>query len=83
MGNSCERTNEESVGGKSQIFLPFFIRSRLLHSIQIAEELKGSPPNTPEINCVTQQHYGNTSTQGWISAFLQNLYREDLFYADK
>lgn len=53
MGNSCERTNEESVGGKSQIFLPFFIRSRLLHSIQIAEELKGSPPNTPEINCVT------------------------------
>ena len=28
-------------------------------------------------------HYGNTSTQGWITAFLQNLYREDLFYADK
>lgn len=65
------------------IYIPFFLRSRLLDSIDIAERLKGSAPNTSEVYTVTAVHYRNTAAMGWCNAFLQNLYREDLFYADK
>lgn len=65
------------------IYLPFFIRSRLVDSIDIAERLKGSPPNTAEVYVVSVIHYKNQTTIGWVNGFLQNLYREDLFYADK
>ena len=64
------------------LFIPYFLRSRLLDSMNIAERLKGSPANTVEIYVVTVVHYRNSSPYGWVGAFLQNLYREDLYYAD-
>ena len=48
-----------------------------------AERLKGSAPNTPEICVVFQKNYTKMIVNGYINAFLQNLYREDYFYADK
>ena len=64
------------------VYLPFFIRNRIIDSIKIAEKLKGSPPTCSEIYTVTMVHYRNTSTQGWMFAIINNMYREDLFYAD-
>jgi len=66
------------------IYLPYFYRTRIIDCIDIAERLKGSSPSTSDIYCVMQVHYRITyGGQGWFNAFLQNLYREDLFYADK
>ena len=56
----CTSTDPNAVGGKSLIYLPFFIRSRLIDSIDIAERLKGSPPQTAEVFVVTVVHYRNT-----------------------
>jgi len=81
--NCCASSDPESVGGKSLIYLPCWMRSRIIDSIDIAERLKGSAPNTAEVFVVTVQEYRNWLTIGWVNAFLQNLYREDLFYADK
>ena len=81
--NCCKSSDPNSVGGKSMIYLPYFYRSRIIDCIDIAERLKGSPPSTNEIYCVMQIHYRITiGGHGWFNAFLQNLYREDLFYAD-
>jgi len=77
MGN----TQDNVVHGKSLITLPCFIRSRILRAIAIAEEKKGSPPNTPEVFVTMTQEFFELSS-GWMHAFLGNLYREDLFYAD-
>lgn len=83
MGSACcKRADPDSVGGKSMIFIPYFLRSRLLDSMDIAERLKGSPANTIEIYVVTVVHYRNSTPYAWVGAFLQNLYREDLYYAD-
>jgi len=65
------------------IMIPGVIRSRILRAIAIAEEKKGSPPNTSEVFVCFNQEFFALSTQGWMTAFLGNLYREDLFYADK
>lgn len=73
----------DSVGGKSMIYLPGFIRSRILWSIGEAERLKGSAGNTPEIVSVIYMNWTTKVAQGYIVAFLQNLYREDIYYADK
>ena len=81
--NCCKDDDPNSVGGKSQLFIPFFVRSRIIDSIDIAERLKCSPPNTSEVYVVSVVHYRNSSVLGWMNASLQNLYREDLFYADK
>lgn len=61
---------QKLVGGKSMIYLPFFIRSRIIDSIDIAERLKGSPPTTSEVFTVTVIHYRNNQAQGWVNAFL-------------
>ena len=47
------------------------------------ERLKGSPGNTSEITVVFRNHFCRFINQGFMTAFMQNLYREDLFYADK
>jgi len=43
MGNvgCCRKTDPDSVGGRSMIYIPFFIRSRIIDSIEIAEKLCG------------------------------------------
>jgi hypothetical protein len=86
--NCCKSADPNSVGGKSMIFLPFFLRSRIIESIDIAERLKGSPPSNCEVYVVMKIHFrtasfGGYGGAGWFNAFMQNLYREDLFYADK
>ena len=59
------------------------LKNRLLWSIGEAERLKGSAPHTPEVTVVYQENYGRLFNNAYLNAFLQNLYREDLFYADK
>jgi hypothetical protein len=65
------------------IYLPFFIRSRLIDSIDIAETLCKESPDTAAIATVFNIHYKGPLTMGMVNVSLQNLYREDLFYADK
>jgi len=48
-----------------------------------AERLKGSAPNTPEYVVVYQENFGRKVNYGFLNAYINNLYREDLFYADK
>ena len=55
-GASADKIN---VGGKSMIYLPFFIRSRIIDSINIAESLKDSAPSTAEVYVVSVVHYRN------------------------
>ena len=52
-------------------------------SIGEAERLKGSPGNTAEVAAVIQINYTTKISQGYINAFIQNMYREDQIYADK
>ena len=78
-----QSTSTESVGGKSLIYLPGFIRSRVLWSIGEAERLKGSPGNTPEIVAVVHFNFTTKINQCYIFAFLNNMYREDKIFADK
>ena len=65
------------------VFLPFFIRTRVLDSINIAEKLKGSPPTCSEIYTVFLVHYRINQAMSWFFAILNNMYREDKIYADK
>ena len=48
MGNNLG-AGSDFVGGKSNVYLPGFIRSRLIWSVGEAERLKGSAPYTTEI----------------------------------
>ena len=73
----------ESVGGKAVLPLPECIRSRILWSIGEAERLKGSPPTNPEVIATFRMSYTNYVHRGYLMVFLQNFYREDLYYADK
>ena len=82
MGSSESKPKAGAVGGRSLIPLPAAIRSRVLFGIEEAERLKGSPGNVPEIVAVIHMTWGSELAQGHIGAFLQNMYREDLFYAD-
>ena len=59
------------------------LKSRVVWSIGEAERLRGSAPYTPEVVAVFQMNYTNWIGRGYIGCFIQNLYREDLFYADK
>ena len=45
--------------------------------------MKGSAPNSPEIAAVFRHNYTTLIPKAWLFVFLQNLYRKDLFYADK
>ena len=74
MGN---KQNPESVGGYSMIYLPGFIRSRIMWSIGEAERIKGSPPDTAEVTSVIYMNYTKKIAMGYIAAFLQNMFRED------
>ena len=76
-------TQVESVGGKSMITVTWFLQNKLIWCIGEAERIKGSPPLTPEVIAVFMKHYTRYFTNGYINAFLQNMYRQDLFYADK
>ena len=74
----------ESVGGKNFIFVSRIFKRAVLWSVGEAERLKGSPPYPPEIFTVFYHHYSLRSVSaGYLSAFLQNFYREDLLYADE
>jgi len=59
------------------------LASRICWAIAEAEKLKGSAPNTPETVVVFHENYGRMINNGYLNAFIQNLYREDLFYANK
>jgi len=71
------------VHGRSLFPLPGCLRSRLLWSIGEAERLKGEAPHNAEIIVVFFTTYTTLIQRGYLSVFLQNLFREDLFYADK
>ena len=66
------------------IFIPYYTKNLVLESIDIAEVLKGSPPNTPECYAVFVVHHRQQRhSMSYFNTLLQNLYREDHFYADK
>lgn len=61
----------------------------ICHAIGEAERIKGSPARIPEIFCVYDRSFrDNKASQPskidlWsVMSFMQNLYREDLFFAD-
>ena len=81
MGN--KQANPKSVGGKALIPIPNCIRSRILWAVGEAERLKGSPPHNPEVVVTFQMNYTNWIGRGYIIVLLQNIFREDLIYADK
>ena len=74
---------ENSIGGKCTIKTASFLCSRVCWAIAECERLKGSPGTTSEITVVFHHNYTKKINQGYMSAFLQELYREDRFYADK
>ena len=90
MGNTNTLTSTYNSGldggkvtGMSMITIANFLASRLEWCIAEAERIKGSPPNTPEIVCVFHHNYTSMINNGYLTAFLQNLFREDRFYTDK
>ena len=54
MGN---QQSEDSVGGYSMVYIPGFIRSRMMWSIAEAERIKGSPGDTAEVTTVIHMNY--------------------------
>lgn len=60
-----------------------YYKKWIFWSIDEAERLKGSPPCNAEIVVVFHKNYTRKIVNGFLNAFLQNLYREDHFYADK
>lgn len=67
------------------VYIPLPIRFKLMECMDIAEELKGKPPTGMDIYIVSCEKYGNRHEiiqYPWFVAFLQNMYREDKFYAD-
>lgn len=68
MGNS--QTNEDSVGGKNLIPAAGLIKNWLFWSIEEAERLKGSAPNTPEVTVVFHRHYTRQIVNGYLNAFI-------------
>ena len=74
---------QESVGGRSQIWGLCLLKSRLLWSVGEAERLKGSAPHPNEVVVVFFHNYTRMINSAIIAACMNNLYREDVFYADK
>ena len=54
MGN---KQSDDSVGGYSMVYLPGFVRSRIMWSIGEAERIKGSPGDTAEVTSVVYMNY--------------------------
>jgi hypothetical protein len=63
--NCCKDNDPNSVGGKSLIFMPFFYKNRVVESIDIAERLKGSPPNNAEVYVVMCIHFRSPTLFGY------------------
>ena len=61
--------------------VPSCLRKRLLWTVAEAEKLKGSPANSAEIIAVFMMSFTD-KINGFITAMLWNIYREDLYYAD-
>ena len=57
-------------------------KNKVCAAIAEAERLLGTPPNMPQVEVVFQ-HDCTGVFGGFVNGFIQNLYREDLFYADK
>ena len=58
------------------------LKKPLMWSIGEAERIKGSAPLFIEVVIVFFKHYTRIFPYGFVSAFVCNLYREDLFYTD-
>ena len=84
MGGRCAkpRNIENSVGGTNQLYIAGFFRNSVLAAITEAERIKGGPASMPEIAAVFQHDTSKFFNQSHIFSFMQNLYREDTFYAD-
>ena len=81
MGNSAS-ANKDSVGGKCLFPIPGPLKTRILWCIGETERLKGSPGTLGEIISVFQFEYTAWLNHGYFIAFLQNMFREDTFYAN-
>ena len=78
-------TLPQSVNGHAMVYIPLPVRMLVLKCMDIAEELKGKPSTGADIYIVSCERYGNKHEYiqyPWFVAFLQNMYREDKFYAD-
>ena len=72
-----------SVGGRSLMPETNALKNDIIWSIGEAERLKGSPPTTPEQAVVFFKHITKEHSFAILNCFVQNLYREDHYYADK
>ena len=81
MGNSASE-NKDSVGGRCLFPVPGFVKSRILWCIGEAERVKGSPATLGEIITVFQYNYTTWLNHGYFIAIMQNMTREDTFYAN-
>ena len=69
-------------GGVALDYIPWIVRRWVLWSIDECERLKGAPGNTAEITVVFHRNFTKMLNQGVISAMLNVLYREDLYYTE-
>ena len=83
MVETVAKNELQPVGGRSLIGLTCMLKKALLWCIGEAERIKGSAPLLIEITIVYFKHYTKIFPYGAIGAFIYNLYREDLFYADQ
>ena len=67
---------------QAQIDIPFFIKNTVLESIHFAERRLSRPATAYEIWVTACVEYKFWSTLVWMVAFIQNLYRENLFFAN-
>jgi hypothetical protein len=67
--------------------LPGFIRNCIFSAVEIAEKKLARPASFTEIHTCLVIIYGHWGFKwinfGYVNAFLQNMYREDIFYSDK
>lgn len=67
--------------------MPGFIRNCLFSAVELAEKKLARPVTYIEIHASVVNTYGHWGFKwikfGYVVAFLQNMYREDIFYADK
>jgi len=84
MGSFCSTANPDSVGGKSLIPIPCCVRRWIYASIEEAESILKGPANTADIFvCFTKKNWMPGISMGYFNAFLQNMYREDIIFADR
>ena len=77
------RVSEQN-GCKPVSLMPEANRSarQICNAIAEAERILGNPPNLPELVVVFHHNYGTSITRTEVAMFVENLYREDLFYQD-